>query len=408
MRGFTQTLFNALLGWIRMLVEAVWSLLFSDGAQKWLEWIGNNWLPLVAFLCLVGVVIDYLVWFVRWRPYYVWGARMRRFGRIFGIGRKEPPQAPPERANRSYAPPPAPLTVEDFEPEQAYSEPVQAYPGPAWEDSVWEDAEASLPDTIHARPRKADYQEQYIRRFARPEAEPAPLEQEYTQPYGADVPNWQNEPEAYFNEPEAEPAQEAYPPEYNAENERDAYSEEPSLSSSGESEPFWDDGAPPPQTPPDQEEPIHPGIDYKELSLKYGWHVPAQQPGEQDGQGLLDGQEEQQAEQEEPWDFGGMENFAPYRPPAPPSAAEARPRNERARKAREGQSPLQKVRNGLGRVVKRAGKVLAVDDEEAGGMLDGLPPPIDKRRAFHAPVYPQKGQGPGPKDSKSPDFREDD
>ena len=405
MRGFAQTLFNALLGWIRMLVEAVWSLLFSDGTKVWLTWIGNNWLVLVVLLCLIGVAIDYLVWFVRWRPYYVWGSKMRRFGRIFGIGRKERPPAP-VRTGRSYAPLPAPLTVEDFEPEQAYPEPVQAYPGPAWEDAVWEEQDASLPETIHARPRKADYQEQYIRRFARPVADPVPQEQEYTQPYGADAPNWEDGPEAYLAdavaEPEPEPTQEEYPPEYELENSQDSYS---ANSFQNEADPFWDDGTLP-QTPPAQEEePIHPGIDYQELSRKYGWHVPVQQASGQADQALVDGQEEQ----EQAWDSEGLTNFAPYRPPAAPSAAEPRPRNERARKSKQERTPVEKVRNSLlGRAVKRAGKVLTVDDEESGKMLDGLPPPIDKRRAFHAPVYPQKGQGPAPKDSKSPDFREDD
>jgi hypothetical protein len=408
MRGFAQTLFNALLGWIRMLVEAVWSLLFSDGTKAWLTWIGNNWLALVVLLCLIGVAIDYLIWFVRWRPYYVWGAKMRRFGRIFGIGRKdrEMPQAPVRAARSSYAPPPAPLTVEDFEPEQAYPEPVKAYPGPAWEDAVWEEQdEASLPDTIHARPRKADLKEQYIRRFARPASESVPEEQEYTQPYGAGASSWENGPEEYLAEAVAEPApaQEEYPPEDWAEAPSDMSSEN-SLSDTlpEETSPFWDDGTLPKTPPAQKEERIHPGIDYQELSRKYGWHVPMQQAGQ--------APTDEQEEQEQTWDSGGLENFAPYRPPAPPPAAEPRPRNERARKSKQERTPIEKVRNSLlGRAVKRAGKVLTVDDEESGKLLDGLPPPIDKRRAFHAPVYPTKmGQSPAPKDSKSPDFREDD
>jgi hypothetical protein len=80
-------------------------------------------------------------------------------------------------------------------------------------------------------------------------------------------------------------------------------------------------------------------------------------------------------------------------------------RLERARKARTDSTPLSRVKSGLSRIAQRAGKVLTVDDEEANKILDGLPPPIDKRRAFHAPVYPNR---PGAGAKKSPDFREDD
>ena len=45
MRGFAQTLFNVLLGWIRTVVEGVWSLLFTSGTQAWLQWIAGNGCP---------------------------------------------------------------------------------------------------------------------------------------------------------------------------------------------------------------------------------------------------------------------------------------------------------------------------------------------------------------------------
>ncbi len=409
MRGFAQTLFNALLGWIRTLVEGVWDILFSSDAQQWLRWIGDNWMVLFVFLCLCGVALDYVVWFFRWRPYYVWGSSMRRLRRIFGGGKREhkeevhqtrtaPLQAPYPRERRRVEPVyrdlEAPLyDTTGYEDDTAWNSDAYVAPLPyeqepdygqeptyGQESSYEPEVLSTQPqattmlqrystatDTILARPRKADYQEQYVRRFARPEPEPVP--DNVYDPVPVD--DWTNTSAA--NEPV-----------YDATSQDE----------------YWA-----PQREEDAaNQPIHPGIDYQAMSREYGWHVEkadnSQSSGKQPSQTMTGHADDQS------WDFSGMDNFAPYHSPEIPKANVQRPeRTERTKKQKSETSSLNKVRNSLSRIAQRAGKVLTVDDEQAGKLIDGLPPPIDKRRAFHAPVYPNR---PGSDKQKSPDFQEDD
>jgi hypothetical protein len=242
-----------------------------------------------------------------------------------------------------------------------------------WEQTAaWEQPEpvytpAVTSDTILARPRMTDYQEQYVRRFARPEPDPQAKSV------------WQEDPSEEWTEP-----QQVYMPEQEAAAQEENWAPEPG-----------------PQSP---DEPIHPGIDYQALSLKYGWHRKVQNTN---GQSLAEENSDQEEQSEEPlnkaWNFSGLENFSPYRVPVPP--AEREQRSERSRKSRADSTPMSRVKSRLSRIAQKAGKVLTVDDEETNKILDGLPPPIDKRRAFHAPVYPNR---PGTDAKKNPDFREDD
>lgn len=380
MRGFTQTLVNTLFGWIRILVEGVWNLLFSNETQRWLQWVGENWLALVVFLCLCGVVLDYLIWFLRWRPYYVWASSMRRMKRIFGGGKApEDKKVPRERRKRQ----PAPVPVQKQVPEPELFEALNGGDDD-WEEQNWEQPAvqeqpdltgAIMPavtaDTILARPRKMDYQEQYVRRFARPQAEEP---QATTLWQEEPVEDWPNEQQEYMGEPEPASEEESWVPEVPA---------------------------------PSADQPLHPGIDYQALSRQYGWHRETEKSGAKAPDELDAAEGEQPQEVAGPaWNFSGLENFSPYRVPTPP--AEREQRMERTRKARTDNTPLSKVKSGLSRIAQRAGKVLTVDDEEESKLIDGLPPPIDKRRAFHAPVYPNR-PGTNPTNTKkNPDFQEDD
>jgi hypothetical protein len=376
MRGFTQTLVNTLFGWIRILVEGIWDLLFSNETHQWLQWVADNWMTLVVFLCFCGVVLDYLVWFLRWRPYYVWASSMRRMRRFFGGG-KARKNKKISREPRQQRPLPPPIVEQEPEamPYEAENGADNAWEEQSWDQTAtWEQPEpayskapAVTADTIMARPRMTDYQEQYVRRFARPE----PQMQATTE--------WQEDPSEEWAEP-----QQVYLPEQEAAQDTESWAPEPTVQS--------------------QDEPIHPGIDYQALSRQYGWHREVQNMDAQNLEEPAMADEEQRNEQNKSaWNFSGLENFSPYRAPAPPTEREQR--TERSRKTRADSTPLSRVKSGLSRIAKHAGKVLTVDDEEAGKILDGLPPPIDKRRAFHAPVYPNR---PGADKKNNPDFREDD
>ena len=43
-----------------------------------LAWIGENWKALTLILCLIGIVVDAIIYVIRWRPFQVWASFFRR------------------------------------------------------------------------------------------------------------------------------------------------------------------------------------------------------------------------------------------------------------------------------------------------------------------------------------------
>ncbi len=79
MNAFANALFTLLFGWIRSGVQILWNASTQGHLSGFFTWLGDHWLLVAVFLCLVCTVMDYLVWLVRWRPYLVWRTKMRRF-----------------------------------------------------------------------------------------------------------------------------------------------------------------------------------------------------------------------------------------------------------------------------------------------------------------------------------------
>ena len=84
MGQFANTLFSALLGWVQSVAAELWGLVTNADVSVWMAWILDNWLPLVILLCLGGVVLDFVVYLIRWQPYRVWGSFLHRL-----TGKKE-------------------------------------------------------------------------------------------------------------------------------------------------------------------------------------------------------------------------------------------------------------------------------------------------------------------------------
>ncbi len=72
------SLFNVLMSWVRALVNSIWAL-FTTDHMTLLEFLGKNWVMLVVIMLAAGLVMDWLVWLVRWKPYHLWARRVRRF-----------------------------------------------------------------------------------------------------------------------------------------------------------------------------------------------------------------------------------------------------------------------------------------------------------------------------------------
>lgn len=72
MGSFANTVFSILLGWLQGLIAMIWAALTSKGGDAFLQFIAHNWIYIAAFLCVIGVAADFVVYLFRWEPYKVW------------------------------------------------------------------------------------------------------------------------------------------------------------------------------------------------------------------------------------------------------------------------------------------------------------------------------------------------
>lgn len=78
MGQFANTLFSMLLGWVQTAAAELWGLITQADTSAWLKWLVENWLPLTLALCIGGVIVDFIVYLIRWQPYRMWGRAKRQ------------------------------------------------------------------------------------------------------------------------------------------------------------------------------------------------------------------------------------------------------------------------------------------------------------------------------------------
>ena len=141
MGSFANTLFTIMLGWIQTAASAIWSAFTTENGGSFFQWIGKNWIILAAVLCVSGMLVDFGIYLLRWRPMRVW----KSFFRHLRHGREEAE-----------------------EPEQATETPVPA--GRLFRD---EENFAPVPET---QPKKTSTEEEDFSRWAKeePERDPEP------------------------------------------------------------------------------------------------------------------------------------------------------------------------------------------------------------------------------------------
>lgn len=162
MNTFANSLFSFFFGWARALIESVWNAAADGRFSGFLSWLGDHWLILALVMCLGGTALDFLIWFIRWRPYLAWRSTLQRWGRRLrgeearnerqfitgyqegvdlGFAPAAPQNAPPAYDPSLYeAPPaaPAPAAVPPVQPvqpvqplaEEFISPPVRPLPAP--------------------------------------------------------------------------------------------------------------------------------------------------------------------------------------------------------------------------------------------------------------------------------------
>lgn len=77
MNAVADWLFSFLLGWTGNVFNGAMRSLSSNAAGL-TSFFSVIWLPLLLVLIAAGVAIDYIVWFIRWRPHYLWRSRALR------------------------------------------------------------------------------------------------------------------------------------------------------------------------------------------------------------------------------------------------------------------------------------------------------------------------------------------
>ena len=95
MGSFANSLFTIMIGWLQNVVYSIWNAFSSEQNGSFLKWIGRHWIIVAAILCAAGLIIDFTVYMVRWKPFKVWRSFFSR------RNRKEP------QAQDEYDPPAA-------------------------------------------------------------------------------------------------------------------------------------------------------------------------------------------------------------------------------------------------------------------------------------------------------------
>ena len=77
--GYSNAFVDLMLGWLKGLANWVLRLFNLAGRTGGspLLWLSQNWLKLLIFFLVLGVVVDRLIWLIRWRPYWVWFRKER-------------------------------------------------------------------------------------------------------------------------------------------------------------------------------------------------------------------------------------------------------------------------------------------------------------------------------------------
>lgn len=78
---FADSFIKGMLGWIRWIANSFANLFQTgsgrSGDMSMISWFADNWIKILIVLIVVGVLVDWLVWMARWRPYWVWFRKRR-------------------------------------------------------------------------------------------------------------------------------------------------------------------------------------------------------------------------------------------------------------------------------------------------------------------------------------------
>jgi len=222
MNGLTDAILSALLSWIRVLISNLWNIISSEDGGAVYQFLSAHWMKILLVLLIVGYAADRIIYFIRWRPHYVWLSRLNRL-------RKQPAESefPQQEWAQEHEQQPSAWQpgLASFAPEQAqqepYAEPMQVY-APVQEPVLFdEDEEAwSDPPPQPQRPSTAAYYRDVQAGFAppippeqlyAPSVHPGLNENAFRQNFGLEEP--QNHPTPVLHAPAFRPFTASQEPE---------------------------------------------------------------------------------------------------------------------------------------------------------------------------------------------------
>lgn len=183
MNGFVHTILSFMLSWIRALISNIWSVITSEDGGALYQFLQSQWLHIVLALFLLGVIVDLIVYFFRWRPDYIWRSRMHRPRRQKAEKKKKQKAAPmPESA-----PAPAPVYAASYAPSASYAAPTRVYaPVQELNEPVFDEEAALWEEAV--QPVQTDWSAQELPEFGAPRPEPIAYYHDIQAGYAPPVP----------------------------------------------------------------------------------------------------------------------------------------------------------------------------------------------------------------------------
>lgn len=414
MNGFANAILSLLLGWLRSLFNAVWSLLGSQGSGVFIDLLRNHWKIIFLVMCVGGFVLDRVIYLIRWQPYRLWNARRKRHRRHTDEAdyNQEAPVSYADAYPSPYAPPQHYAEQELYADEYDQDEPA-AYAGdtalyqpqtpspyaPAYRQPAQGQNAAYAPPVSFApqtfAPPSAYAQPQYnqaaqvayapaqprttgavgfqrgdttvfspdasfaptISYSALPLSAPVEADPFVEEPRFDDDPAAWNAPQSMFENfaprlsPDYNPAEGMKPVFGTSQPEPIRYLQDMQPTYAPQPEPEMPYSRP---VEPSATEPVHPGLDIETFQQNIGLTNP----------GALNDSAHRDAAEAFP-------NFAPFPVAAQPETVDGKTR-------------------GFGALAKKARSFVSGEDERNPRTIRDLHPTTDMKNAFHAPVYPKK------------------
>jgi len=76
MENLMQSIITTLLSWIRTFMVFIWDMLSGKNAVILQQDIYLNWKTIVVYCVIAGLIVDCIVWFLKWRPFYLWKSKL--------------------------------------------------------------------------------------------------------------------------------------------------------------------------------------------------------------------------------------------------------------------------------------------------------------------------------------------